>query len=450
MTTTQAEHNNNSNVRNRSTTASGYPSSTRHYSPTLGIYMHNGESTRRVSSVSPVNYCARTTSGCGENFQNVCYSAAHNDGSTQDTSAATHPSFAQYSSNINHSHMRIMHDSTNAKQNIVVPTVLRPNAAHRDGNETQYASSAGHHIYHPHPSNGSGSGYPRNCNYHDHRAVSRSSRAMQQKHCHYAHRGGFGPGRRLRNDKYKTEMCIDFMYGRCRRGRDKCHFAHGENDLMPVGSSSQMPSDCTDRGSCASFQLCSNARAFVPASAAARSGQSIQVMQAVSDFKDVTGGGGRAAPMVCPMAPTTTMAARSDKNTKQSISTPFNMFVVPQMPSNVFFESIDHASSSAASEDDELPLPRPTSDSSSALPSNPWSLKGSSSGGSREWSPVIGPPKQPPGFAEHCDKAGKPSSTSPSGVDADLEDDDYFSMLSDLNCLDLGEERQSSVFFERH
>ena len=72
---------------------------------------------------------------------------------------------------------------------------------------------------------------------------------------------------------------------------------------------------------------CSNARAFVPASAAARSGQSIQVMQAVSDFKDVTGGGGRAAPMVCPMAPTTTMAARSDKNTKQSISTPFNMFV---------------------------------------------------------------------------------------------------------------------------
>jgi len=397
----------------------------------------------------------------------------------------------------NHHEDHLQHDHrTTATGNIMgdvhVLQMMQMNH-HRDGNETQYSAttvassvSAGHHHIHRRQSNGGGGYPPRNYyhggqsemeqfviptrtassssyvphqhhyvdvgiaghNHHDHRAVSvsRSSGATQQKHCQYIHRG-FGTGRRLRNDKYKTEMCIDFMYGRCRRGRDKCHFAHGENDLMPAGSSSQMPGDCVDRG--ASFQLCSNARAFVPASAA-RSGQSI-VMQAVSDFKDVTGGGGGGvAPMFCPMAATTTMAARSDKKTKQSISTPFDMFVAPQMPSNVFFESIDHASSKAANGNDELPLPRPTSTSSSALPSNPWSLKGSSSDGSREWSPAIGPPKQPPGFAEHCDKTGKPSSTSPSGVDANLEDDDYLSMLSDLNCLDLGEERQSSVFFERH
>ena len=37
---------------------------------------------------------------------------------------------------------------------------------------------------------------------------------------------------RLHTNKKKTEMCLSWMQNRCTRG-DKCHFAHGEQELLP-------------------------------------------------------------------------------------------------------------------------------------------------------------------------------------------------------------------------
>lgn len=169
----------------------------------------------------------------------------------------------------------------------------------------------------------------------------------------------------------------------------------------------------------------------MPASAVVRPAQSIAVS---NNFKDAHVAG-RQEPMLCREAETA-MSRRNDRSADQSAA--FNMFAAapPQMPSNIFFESIDQASTS--SKDDELALPRPASSSSSStVPSNPWSLNGASSDCSRQWSPVIGPPKQPPEFSEKSEGTGKTKSTSPSGVDADLEEDEYLSMLSELHCLDL-------------
>ena len=217
---------------------------TMHYSPTLGIYMHNGDVDVDVDARSSPASC--TTGKCSSsepNFSNV-YPSARNG--IQNASSCCYHSNIHNASNAN----------ANANANVVVPTVLRPNAGGvgainachhivglqvlqiRDGNAgasglPQYRTQDVKFV----PAPSSHSPHYHHRVRHSHVAASRGSRMMQHKHCNFSRHG---LGRRLRNEKYKTELCVDFMYGRCRRGRDRCHFAHGENDLMPLGASSQM------------------------------------------------------------------------------------------------------------------------------------------------------------------------------------------------------------------